>query len=79
MDDLPLLKDHSYITQALYFIDHEFFEYFLILYVQKISNYCKTISSKYNVEIEILSFWRKNSFYEKLGGQIKFFDVQVLT
>ena len=49
---LILLKHFTLLSQLF----QEFLGIFLLLYVLEISNYCKKIWSKCNVEIEILLF-----------------------
>ena len=68
---------------STFLISHHIFTNFLsnlfLFYVLKISKYSLKISSKCNVEKEILLFRQKNSFCEKLGSQIKFCGIKVLT
>ena len=58
-----------YVSTFFCYINHNIFtnflSIFLLLYVIKISNSSMKISSKCNVEKEILLFWRKNPVFVK--------------
>ena len=66
------------------FMSHNIFTIFLSIFFSlciKFLNYSMEISSKCNVEKEIIFFLTKKnpSFSEKLGSQIEFCAVEVLT
>ena len=53
----------SFIYYVTTTFSRNFWAFFFLLYVLKISNYCIKISPKSNVETEILLFWRKKKFF----------------
>jgi hypothetical protein len=74
---IHILRKHFFFNNHNIFTD--FFGNCFLLYVLKISNYSMKISSKCNVEKEILYLTKKPIFCKKLGNQIKFCALKVLT